>query len=226
MTKIKMVVFDMAGTTVDEGKIVYKSVCKALNNAGIKIDLEGVTSEIAGWNKKKGIAHLVSTLSDQSDPNTVDTIHNDFLQIVEQEYRSNPHIKEMEGASRVFQMLHDKNIKVVLDTGYHRRTADLLINRMGWGKLIDFSVTSDEVEEGRPYPYMIQKAMANFNITDSQLVMKVGDAPSDIEEGHNAGCGIVVAILLDNPNLKKVMEQNPTHSIHSLDELLVIVNMD
>ena len=166
MSDIRMVVFDMAGTTVNEGKIVYKSLTAALSNAGIEINLTTVMSEIAGWNKKKGIAFLAEKYGQVQNEQEIEHIHDDFLTIVEEEYRSNEGVAEMEGASDLFRFLRDREIKVVLDTGYHRRTADILIDRLDWHDKIDMSITSDEVEEGRPYPYMIEKARREFKIKD------------------------------------------------------------
>ena len=45
---IKMVVFDMAGTTVNENNVVYKTLQKAINEAGYNFTLEKVLAEGAG----------------------------------------------------------------------------------------------------------------------------------------------------------------------------------
>lgn len=50
---VKMVVFDMAGTTIDEGKTVYKCVRDALSEYGFEFTLEDVMSRIGGMNKKE-----------------------------------------------------------------------------------------------------------------------------------------------------------------------------
>jgi len=41
---------------------------------------------------------------------------------------------------------------------------------------------------------MIQKAMAQFGITDPKRVVKVGDTPVDLEEGRMAGCLFSLAV--------------------------------
>jgi beta-phosphoglucomutase-like phosphatase (HAD superfamily) len=45
----KMVVFDMAGTTVDENMIVYKTLQKAINAEGYDFTMEQVLTEGAGY---------------------------------------------------------------------------------------------------------------------------------------------------------------------------------
>ena len=49
---IKLVVFDMAGTTVDEQNVVYKTLQKAINHGGIPVTLEDVLETGAGKEKK------------------------------------------------------------------------------------------------------------------------------------------------------------------------------
>jgi phosphoglycolate phosphatase-like HAD superfamily hydrolase len=56
------------------------------------------------------------------------------------------------------------------------------------------SITSDEVEKGRPHALMIHKAMKQFGITDSKKVVKVGDTPVDIAEGKTAKCLFSLAV--------------------------------
>ncbi len=56
--------------------------------------------------------------------------------------------------------------------------------------LIDDYIASDEVEEGRPQPFMIQALMKRAGISDSKEVIKIGDTEVDVNEGRNAGCFI------------------------------------
>ncbi len=48
-----MIVFDMAGTTVDEQNVVYKTLQKAINREGYEFTLEQVLEQGAGKEKLK-----------------------------------------------------------------------------------------------------------------------------------------------------------------------------
>ncbi len=73
---------------------------------------------------------------------------------------------------------------------------EVLLGRLGWdGCVIDASVTSDEVPQGRPHPDLILEAMKRTGVEDVASVMKVGDTPSDLLEGTAAGCGMVVGVV-------------------------------
>jgi phosphonatase-like hydrolase len=225
MTKISMVVFDMAGTTVDEGKIVYQSVQESLRKINIDYPLHEVYEQIGGMNKKEGIRKLANMSPVPVTEDMIDKTTAEFLNIVEGNYRTNEAVVEMRGASALFRSLQKLGIRVVLDTGYFRRTADILIDKMGWLKdgLIDYSVTSDEVEEGRPAPLMIRKAMRHFGIQDAKSVAKVGDTVTDIEEGINAGCSIVIGITHDTAMRDKLFASGANNVVEDLDTVLKII---
>ena len=74
----------------------------------------------------------------------------------------NLEVKEQDGASESFRQLRRNNIRIVLNTGYDRTTAESLVDRIGWkvGPDIDGIVTASDVVVGRPGPEMIQFAMS------------------------------------------------------------------
>lgn len=222
---VKMVVFDMAGTTIDEQKMVYKCVREALSEYGFEYSLEEVIARIGGMNKREGIALLMKFQDEGITEQAVQVVFDLFKKSVEEAYRTDEEIKEMDGASELFSFLHSNEIKVVLDTGYYRTTADLLISKMGWfeHELIDYSVTSDEVSAGRPEPFMIHKAMKELGITEANQVVKVGDTRSDIEEGKNAGCRFIVGVSSSQYSKEDLLAMGATHAIDQLSELKEIL---
>ncbi|MDN5213730.1 HAD-IA family hydrolase [Fulvivirgaceae bacterium BMA12] len=223
--RIKAVVFDMAGTTVDEGKKVYDCVRKTLQKYDLYFSLDEIMESIGGMNKKEGIKKMMLLKWESATDEQLDEAAAIFTNMVEEAYRTSNSIKEMPGASDLFAHLRKNDVKVILDTGYARSTADLLISKMGWDdrNLIDFSVTSDEVSQGRPSPMMIEKALTHFNIDSAREVAKVGDTRSDVEEGLNAGCRYVVGMISSQYTEDEMLAMGATHAISSLGELKEIV---
>ena len=210
----------MAGTTIDEKSIVYKSVQKALELHGFSFNLQEVSLKIGGMSKKEGIDLLMSLHQERYSKSRVEEVFQDFLSLVEEQYLTNKEIKEKEGASDLFRFLHEHNVKVALDTGYARRTFDILLEKMKWSEtsLIDYSVTSDEVEKGRPEPFMIEKIAQHFDCS-AQEIMKVGDTQSDLDEGHNAGCSMVVGISSPRHDKAQLLQMGATHAVDRLEEI-------
>jgi beta-phosphoglucomutase-like phosphatase (HAD superfamily) len=60
--------------------------------------------------------------------------------------------------------------------------------------IINASVTSDQVRSGRPAPFMIFRAMELCGVMDVRKIVKIGDTPSDLSEGKNAGCLYTIGI--------------------------------
>lgn len=57
--QIELVVFDMAGTTVDEGNVVYKTVRKVINDEGYSVTLAEVLKYAAGKEKHQAITDVL-----------------------------------------------------------------------------------------------------------------------------------------------------------------------
>ncbi|MEM0938710.1 MAG: HAD hydrolase-like protein [Bacteroidota bacterium] len=222
---IKAVVFDIAGTTINEGDIVYQSVRNALQLFGFDFPLQKVIMEVGGMSKKEGITKLImENYPDRHSKKLLDKIFHCFIEGLEERYLGDPSITEMEGATDLFQWLKSKDIMVALNTGYSRSTADILMERMQWKKhmLIDTIITSDEVEKGRPEPNMINEIANEFQLLPASMA-KVGDTLVDIQEGHNAGCSVIVGITSSKYDKEALLNIGATHAIDQLAELKELI---
>ena len=90
-------------------------------------------------------------------------------------------------------------------------------------KLIDASVTSDEVSNGRPYPDLIFECMKRTDIRDVQSVVKIGDTSSDLEEGNSAGCGIVVGVTTGAFSRDELTTVKHSFLIDNIGEVIDII---
>jgi len=218
---IKLVVFDMAGTTVDEDNVVYKTVRSAINAAGYEFTQEQVQAAGAGKEKSQAIRDVLALDGQPHSDEEVAQIFAQFKQQLAEAYAALD-VREQPESAAVFAALRERGVKVVLNTGYDRATAEGLISKLGWeeGKQIDALVTASDVENGRPAPDMILKAMQLTDITSPEAVAKVGDSQIDIEEGQNANCGMTFGITTGAQTEEQLRQANPTRVIHRLTELL------
>lgn len=223
---IELIVFDMAGTTVNEDNVVYKTVRAAINEAGYNFTQEQVQEAGAGKEKSQAIRDVLSLDGNVHSDEEVTAIFDDFRQRLTKAYRE-LEVCEHAGASELFNILRHRGIKIVLNTGYDRPTAENLIEKIGWvvGREIDALVTASDVADGRPGPAMIHRAMKLVGIEQSKLVAKIGDSKIDIEEGQNAKCGMTFGITTGAQNETLLLSANPTHVIHSLPELVKYLPM-
>lgn len=222
---IRMVVFDMAGTTVDEDNVVYKTLQKVINDAGYNFSLEQVLAVGAGKEKLQAIKDIIQLDTRKQENELAGKLYIIFDKALANAY-DNIDIKPQQGAGELFKMLQQKNILVVLNTGYNERTARSLLKKLNWkeGEQIDGLITATNVENNRPLPDMIHLAMEQFFISDAKEVVKIGDSIIDIEEGQNAGCGLCIGITTGAHTRAQLETANPDYVIHHLMELLPLLN--
>jgi phosphonatase-like hydrolase len=224
MNMIKMVVFDMAGTTVDENNVVYKTLQKVINEAGYNFTLEQVLEEGAGKEKLKAIKDIIASAGRAGGSSAENAIYASFVDELSVAYDSFE-LKPQPGAEELFEILRNKNILVVLNTGYNKATAASILEKLKWaeGAQIDALITASDVSSNRPDPDMILLAMKRFNITDAAEVAKVGDSIIDIEEGRNAGCRLSIGITTGAHTYDQLVSAKPDYIINHLTELLPII---
>lgn len=230
-SKIELIVFDMAGTTVRDNQEVEKCFLLAAESTGLKAEPERVVSMMGItkirvfetlWAEQIGLDH--SEFAAQ-----VETSFLGFKQILEDHYRTQP-VFPTEGCLELFDWLRSRKIKIALTTGFYRSVTNLILQRLGWDQglnaefignaaaIIQISVTPSEIfgEEGRPAPYMIQKAMYKLGIKDAQKVIAIGDTPSDLQAGINANCLLSCAVTNGTHQLEQLANHPHDHLFTNL----------
>lgn len=225
---VSMVVFDMAGTTINENNLVYHTLHEALVHGGVNVSFEQVLRQGAGMEKRAAIAAVVDAVLEPefSSEALIDRLFDSFKIELAKGYEQ-AEVLPQPTTLKVFEALRQAGIKIVLNTGYNRATAQTLIAKLGWqiGEDIDLLVTADDVELGRPSPAMIEKAIQYFGITDPSTTVKVGDSTVDIAEGRNAGCGLVVGVTTGAHTTAQLNEASPDLVIDRLEDLLAVLRV-
>jgi len=222
---INMVVFDMAGTSVDEDNVVYKTLQKVINDAGHQFTLAEVLRLGAGKEKLQAIKDILTAdATADASPATTAILYTSFEQELAAAYNS-IEIKPQPGAEVLFQELKNRQVKVVLNTGYNKTTATSILQKLNWieGQHYDALITASDVTQNRPHPDMIELAMQQLHINDPLQVVKVGDSIIDIEEGKNAHCKYSIGITTGAHTQQQLLSANPDFVIDHLSELLPII---
>lgn len=226
---IKLAVFDIAGTTIKDNSNVAGSFQHAFLQHGFENVTLAEANEKMGYPKPLAIQAILSNhVADKTTITTdlIEAIHDDFVHNMVEYYKHTPGIEPMDDAEAVFSHLKNKGIKIGLDTGFSRDITDVILERVGWlnSPLIDITVCSDEVKRGRPYPDMIHVMMDKFGIKDPMEVIKIGDTEVDVNEGINSGCLMSIAVTTGAFSEEELLKHHPTHIVHSLTEILDLVD--
>ncbi len=228
MSTIDLVVFDVAGTTIQDDGQVVDAFTAALTRNGIPVT-RGELLRWRGASKRKVLRVFVEGRFGPNDPeNTARTerIYVEFRELLERRFADHA-ARPIYGAEEAFLWLRDRGIKVALTTGFYRKLVDIILDTLHWGPdVIAASVASDEVPTGRPGPYMIFRAMEATGVTDVRRVIKVGDTAFDLMAGRNAGVLGVVGVLSGSQGVEQLGAVRHTHIIPSVAELPNLLESD
>jgi phosphonatase-like hydrolase len=221
---IELVVFDLAGTTVYDGDAVNASFRATLAAWGIEAD-PAVVNTVMGLPKPEAIRILLEKCGGARGvtptAETINAIHEDFTARMQHYYATAPEVREIPGATAAFAALRRAGIKVAVNTGFFRPITEVLLARLGWTApaVIDADVTSEDVPRGRPHPDMIRYLMKRLGIDNARRVAKVGDTRADLEEGTNAGCGLVIGVTTGSFARDQLLACPHTHLVDSVADV-------
>jgi phosphoglycolate phosphatase len=210
--KLELVIFDMAGTTVDDRvdgvPLVLRSYDDAFRSCGVEVPME-VLNEQRGRDKRTVIGELGG-----GDAEEIYSRFNAAL------LANADRVREVPGASEVFRFLRRHGVRVALNTGFPREVAEVIIDHLAWegAGLIDSWTCSEEVGRSRPDPAMIHALMSGLGVTDPSAVMKVDDTATGIEEGLNAGA-VTIGVLTGTQRRERLLRARPHGILESVMEL-------
>jgi phosphonatase-like hydrolase len=227
---IKLVVFDMAGTTVKDNREVTKAFHNALKAYNYTVPFESIDM-LMGYEKTSAIRQMLQLHEPDHEKITdelIHDIHRLFVKNMISFYHTSADIAPLPNVEETFAALKAKGVQVGINTGFSRDIAQTITDRLKWEEkgLIDYMVGSDEVELGRPYPFMIQKMMKEGGVEHDFEVAKVGDTEVDIREGQNAGCRYVIGITTGSFTREELEKYHPTHIIDDIAQVIDIINQD
>lgn len=221
MLSVKMIVCDMAGTTVRDNREVEHVFLEAIRNTGLQVE-KGEVNAMMGWSKVKVFQTLWEKQLGNNHPQFDEKVAHSyqvFTQLLEQHYTTQE-VQPTEGALELFSYCKEHGIRIALTTGFYRKVTDIILGKLGWleglnsdylatseNAIIDCSISSSDVPEGRPAPDMIQLAMKKLHIEDKSTVVNIGDTPSDLQSATSAGVKLSLGVA------------NGTHTTEELQQL-------
>ncbi|MFN7116462.1 MAG: HAD family hydrolase [Saprospiraceae bacterium] len=226
MFPVQLVVFDMAGTTVQDKQVVENCFYDAAVQTGLQVTRRRL-NEMHGMPKRVVIETCWAEMIGSDHPdleNRVEKTFQKFRELLETHYLTHP-VLPTEGALETFAWLRSKGIKIALTTGFYREVTNIILQRLGWDKgldanyrgsadsIIDLSLTPNETGKGRPHPDMILKAIEILDITDVKNVINIGDTPADLQSGRAAGCLLSLGVTNGSHTREELM-------LHDNDGLL------
>ena len=214
----KLVIFDLAGTVIEDAGQVPLAFTSALGNHEIEVTSDSIR-EMRGASKREVIQRFVERRQGGSRADVLaqtEEIYNSFRSTLARMYEKDG-VREIAGATEVFTWLQQRGVRVALNTGFDRTITELLLNSMKWdGDLINAVICGDDVAQGRPAPYLIFRAMEMSGVNSVHQVANVGDTVLDLQAGQNAGVRHNIGVLSGAHTKEQLEREAHTHLLSSV----------
>jgi phosphonatase-like hydrolase len=223
VSRFSLVIFDIAGTLIEDHNEVSDAFLEALLNNAIEVS----DTEIKEWKgsaKREVITHFVARqFGPCRNQALIDRTYSEFRYLLEQKY-SPDHIIPIRGAEATLQEVRRKGLKLATTTGFYREVRDTILRNAQWQNTFDVNICSDDVSHGRPAPDMIYRAMEQTGVSDPKRVITIGDTPLDLQSGSSAGCGLVIGVLTGSHTLQRLEREPHTHILPSVAEVTSLLD--
>ena len=176
----KAALLDVDGTLVDSNDAHAHAWVKAFAEAGVIVPFEPVRRSIGMGGDK--LMPRVSGLSDDSPQGR--RIASRRGEIFMSEYL--PTIRPLRDADRLVAALKAHSLTVVAASSAKKDELGPLLKIAGADQLLDGATSSDDAEESKPEPDIVQAALRRARVLAHEAVM-IGDTPYDIEAANRAG---------------------------------------
>jgi phosphonatase-like hydrolase len=221
MQELKLAIFDVAGTVIEDHGEVVLSFVEALAAHGIGVSSEEL-QEFKGAAKREVIRFMGwRKRNEPLNESEVEAVYCDFERLVNERYEEQ--LAPIIGVEETFESLQKRGMAMALTTGFGRGTLDLVVRRLGWQDQFAATVSSDEVTTGRPAPYLIFRAMERCGCRSVHEVMNVGDTPLDLQSAANAGVALNVGVLSGQYRRERLLSEPHDALLASVADLPAVL---
>lgn len=193
--KIKGIIFDWAGTTVDFGCLAPLAAFQTVfAERGVPVSEDEVRGPM-GQLKKDHIRALLALNRVVEEwrknfgryplESDVELLYENFEPALFA--RLQDYTRPLPQVLETVAELRRRGLKIGSTTGYTRAMIKVVAaGAAELGYAPDFIVCADECRSGRPAPWMIYRNCEALDLMPAAAVVKVGDTRADIQEGRNA----------------------------------------
>ena len=178
---IKAVIFDLDGTLADSAHIMHELYGSLFEEFGIPSPGEEDVMKVIAHGGRR-IIHELLPEDRKNDLELKEKMGKRSAEISRGLIRK---IRPMEGAGELLEWLGKRGIRVVVATNRGGTTSELL-EFIGLSRHVELSITSTDVENMKPHPEPLLKALAKLGLGPDEAVF-VGDTDVDLQAGAAAG---------------------------------------
>ena len=220
-TKIRLVILDIGGTIIEDHGEVPNAMHAALKRHGIEVTFD----EIGDWrgaSKREMVRHFVQlrTATAAEDRTLIDAIYRDFTDQVNTAYLA---VKAIAGAEDAMKELRAGGYILATTTGFDKPLTRAILDRLRWQNFFVASITSDDVVDGRPAPYMLFHAMEAARVGNVAEAIAVGDTPLDLQAANNGRLAGAIGVYSGAATEERLKREKYTEILPSIASLPALI---
>ena len=218
--RTRLVVLDMAGTTVADDGLVVRAFDAAAAELGVAAGSEQhqkMTRYVLDTMGESKISVFRELFGDedkaQQGNRAFEAAYHDLV--------DQGHCAALPGAEETIRDLRKAGLAVVLTTGFSGPTQQRILSALGWQDLADLVLCpADAGGRGRPYPDLALAALLRTGAADDvRELAVVGDTGYDMRCGARAGAGVVAGVLTGAHGAERLRADGATHVLASVADL-------
>ncbi|MBO1513971.1 pyrophosphatase PpaX [Metabacillus bambusae] len=212
--KINTLLFDLDGTLINTNELIIASFLHTLN------------SYYPSKYKREDVLPFIGpTLYD-----TFGSVDQDRMEEMVKVYRKFNHeqhdtlVTEYETVFETIKTLKEQGFKLGIVTTKIRDTVNMGLKLTKLDQFFDVVVTLDDVENAKPHPEPVLKALKQLDSSPEEAIM-VGDNHHDVEAGKNAGTK-TAGVAWSIKGREYISSYNPDYLLEKMSDLLPIVGVE
>jgi phosphoglycolate phosphatase len=215
VSRIELICFDMAGTTMTDGGLVLEAFRRTIAELGLDGERAEQAEAFVVHTMGQSKIEVFTTLFHDDAPRANVAFEGHFVDAARE-----LGVSEVPGARATIEALRSLGFKVALTTGFSVATREALIDVFGWSDLFDLRISPADAGRGRPAPDMLWWCALRLGVTSSSSLMAVGDTASDMVAGRRAGAGSCVGVLTGTDAQSRLYEHGADAVVDSVVDLL------
>lgn len=212
---INTILFDLDGTLIDTNELIIASFKYTFQQYGMPLSREQAI-EFIGPPLTDSFRSVAETPEKATEMVNMYREHN--IRNHDSYVTTFPHVIE------TLRRLHKEGLKLGIVTTKAWQTVDKGMNVTNIHSFFDTVITLDDVNQAKPHPEPVLKAMKRLNAQTAESTLMIGDNSHDIEAGHHAGVK-TAGVAWSLKGKEKLQTYRPTYMFDDLSDLLTIIGV-
>jgi HAD superfamily hydrolase (TIGR01509 family) len=178
------ILLDVDGTLIDSNDAHAHAWVSALLEAGIRVQFSEVR-RLIGMGGDKLLPKIAKLNPDSSEGQAINERRGEIFQ---REHL--PQIRPFPGVKALLSRMRQEGLELAVASSAKHEELSSLLHVFGGEEFIQTKTSSDDAENSKPDPDIIQAALRRLGLPAEKVVL-LGDTPYDVQAGLKAGSRVI-----------------------------------